>query len=137
MATSFFLMFIVLFVPSLTAFSIDVSSDIKLRFSPLFGGPSWLPVHCQVILYGEFGFDFVPINPASSETLQRLLTLQAVPAEARILPSKTLTMNHGESLVLKAEEFCSQYDKNLHLITNNCWAFSYDMIKYILDDEER
>jgi hypothetical protein len=137
MATSFFLICSFLFFPSLTAFSIDVSSDIKLRFSPLIGGPSWLPVHCQVILYDGFGFDFVPINPTSSETMQRLLTLQAVPAEARILPSKTLIMNHGESLVLKAQEFCTQYDKNLHLITNNCWAFSYEIINYILYDEER
>lgn len=120
---------------SLIALSIDVSSDVKLRFSSLVGGPSWLPIHCQVIVYDAFRFDFVPINPTSSETLQRLVTLQAVPGEVRRLNSRSLTECDRGPLVLKAEEFCIQYNRDLHLIRNNCWSFSYGVVKFLLDDE--
>ena len=59
-----------------------------LENSPLLGGPPWLPVHVKVILHDqvssvEHRWDFLPKNAAELSTLQRLLTLQAVPAETR------------------------------------------------------
>lgn len=70
---------------------------LYLENSPLIGGPSWLPLHIKVILRDyddddehddraslfEHRWDFVPVNATEFTTLQRLLTLQAVPAEIR------------------------------------------------------
>ena len=125
-------------LPVIRALTFTFSKDISLKLAPLVGGPKWLPVHVKVILYDAHGFDFVPLNPTSVDTLQKLLTFQAVPAEARIiLPSKssdstTTSTSEEATYVLRAREFCTQYDKDLHLIKNNCWSFAFDIINYIM-----
>ena len=132
-----------LLLPIITALTFNFAKDISLKLAPLVGGPRWLPVHVKVILCDAHGFDFVPLNPTSVDTLQKLLTLQAVPAEARILPSyrsssdssTTGTSNEEQSAyVLRAREFCTQYNKDLHLVKNNCWSFAFDIINYVMKD---
>ena len=122
-----------LLLPNVLALSFNVAKDISLKLSPLVGGPTWLPVHVKVFFCDDHGFDFVPLNPISVDTLEKLLTLQAVPAEARILPSRYSSTS--EPYVLRAQEFCSQYTKKLHLINNNCWSFAFDIINYVRQGE--
>ena len=127
----------------------------KLQLSPLIGGPSWLPLHVKVVINDKYGFDYVPLNPISSNTLKKLLTLQNVPAKARVLPhiiiapndennivenqytssSSTVDNRTMKKYVERAEEFCRQYTKPLNLITNNCWLFAFEMVDYVLQEE--
>jgi hypothetical protein len=116
---------------SVSALSLNIAKDIRLRLSPLVGGPTWLPVHVKVILCDEYGFDFVPQNPTSVETLGKLLTFQTVPADARILPSKRSNRKDADSYVMRAQEFCTEYDKDLHLLNNNCWTFAFEIVNYV------
>jgi hypothetical protein len=111
------------------SFSIGVASNIQCRFSPLVGGPEWLPVHVKIVVDEEHIFDYVPQNATSSVTLTKLLSLQAVPADARIFSD---TDEKGVSTsVERARAFCNEYDKDLHIVTNNCWTFALDLISYI------
>lgn len=145
---------------------------IQLKASPLIGGPSWLPLHCKVVVDdGAFVFDYIPKNPTSTDTLQKLMTLQNVPAEARIrIRTKPSTLfrsrendcadetdfpggdvvslagtvhdddddnvvtkiTNNDQFVHRAVQFCNDYDKDLHLITNNCWTFAFDLIRNIV-----
>jgi hypothetical protein len=62
--------------------------SLYLRFSPLIGGPRFLPAHCEVMLANEstctlHRFDFVPANPTDPKTLATLLTLRSVPGVLR------------------------------------------------------
>lgn len=62
--------------------------DIYLRFSPLIGGPRFLPAHVEVMLANEstgslHRYDFVPANPTDPKTLTTLLTLRSVPGVLR------------------------------------------------------
>lgn len=59
-----------------------------LEKSPLIGGPPWFLAHIKVVLHDvassvEHRWDFLPRNATELATLQRLLTLQRVPAETR------------------------------------------------------
>ena len=59
-----------------------------LEKSPLIGGPPWFLAHIKVVLHDvassvEHRWDFLPRNATDLATLQRLLTLQRVPAETR------------------------------------------------------
>jgi hypothetical protein len=146
---------------------IAVTPTIQLRPAPLIGGPSWLPLHCQVIVDTTHVFDFVPLNATSPATLQKLLALQAVPATARIRQQrqqqqqqlqqqpidcntakvtsrknnnkKTISDDPSQTVVVvtRAMAFCQDYDKDLHLLHNNCWTFAYDLISYALREEKR
>jgi hypothetical protein len=98
-----------------------------LCLSPLIGGPVFLPVHSEVILRqqpapskrqsGEedkddddddddacccwHRFDFVPQNPTDPETLQQLVSLQAVPGTVRYrtttFSDEVVVANHENS----------------------------------------
>ena len=62
--------------------------NIYLRFSPLIGGPRFLPAHVEVMLANEstgslHRYDFVPANPTDPKTLATLLTLRSVPGVLR------------------------------------------------------
>lgn len=122
----------------LLAVSIQATSRIQLQLSALIGGPAWLPVHVKVIIDKRHVFDYVPRNAASTDTLKRLVTLQAVPAQARrswIADEEDDTTNN--MYARRAEDFCEQYTKDLHLIRNNCWTFAFEMIHYVtLQNEE-
>jgi hypothetical protein len=124
------------------SFSIPVADSIRLETAPLIGGPSWLPVHVKVVV-DEFNvFDYVPRNATATETLQNLLSLQAVPAEARAkISSNTATAAASETTTTvystRAFQFCEDYTKDLHLIENNCWTFAFDLVRFILWDEDR
>ena len=144
------------------AISIPITRDgsIRLQTAPLIGGPSWLPVHVKVLILPctrkDNGvsedecsrFDYVPLNPTSKDTLRNLLLLRAVPAQARyrIRPPKDVASPTGEKILLNslkydrrnecAETFCANYDKELHLWSNNCWTFAFELITHVLRNEE-
>jgi hypothetical protein len=120
------------------ALSFAVSDGIRLQAAPLVGGPSWLPVHVKVVIEELCTVDFVPLNPTSGDTLKKLVTLQGVPAEARFVTSSSKhgNMEEAEYAVRKARAFCENYSKDLHLISNNCWTFAYEVISHVLLDED-
>lgn len=119
---------------------------VRIQPSPLIGGPKWLPVHCKVVLDNSHVFDFVPRNAASTETIQKLISLRSVPAIAR-----TSRKNQGRETeeigqsrnndsdsddpknlyIDRAIQFCEDYDRDLHLVNNNCWSFAFDLIQHI------
>lgn len=145
--------------------------------SPLIGGPWWLPIHVKVIWETEeiaHRWDFVPLNATNDATLQRLLTLKAVPAEIRyqrapralsksnyrdpkvteiaagfdiVLKEATqqgdptecdsdakVSLNDSSSrLIDKANAYCNSYNKELHLLNNNCWTFAFRLF-YLLNE---
>lgn len=130
---------------------------LKIQPSPLIGGPTWLPVHCKVIVDGTHIYDFVPLNATSPVTIQKLIQLQAVPAKVQIIrrSSEPQTNNNDDNnnsykdeengnnskvnndeeaklFVERAEQFCQEYDQDLHLIKSNCWSFAFDLILYVL-----
>ncbi|VEU35755.1 unnamed protein product [Pseudo-nitzschia multistriata] len=123
---------------------------VKIQPSPLIGGPEWLPVHCKVVLGDRYVFDFIPLNAASKQTIQRLTGLQAVPAIVRTIQKNQSQAEvrtdftgkwdgDGDELtktyVEKAVRFCEDYDRDLHLIKNNCWSFAFDLLVHISQDE--
>uniref|UniRef100_A0A7S4A9J1 Uncharacterized protein n=1 Tax=Pseudo-nitzschia australis TaxID=44445 RepID=A0A7S4A9J1_9STRA len=126
---------------------LNFDNRVRIQPSPLIGGPDWLPVHCKVVVDDSYVFDFIPLNAASPETLQKLISLQAVPATVR-----TRQKNHKREAqetehqnsenksdneevkkiyIERADQFCKEYDRDLHLINNNCWSFAFDLIQYI------
>ena len=115
--------------------SFRATERIKLQTSPLIGGPSWLPVHVKVVIDENHAFDFVPLNPTSKDTLRKLVSLQAVPAEARILRSSN--DERDNEYVYRARTFCERYSKRLHLVSNNCWTFAFEIIQYIMKEKRQ
>ena len=117
-----------------TSLSIPVTNNIRLQAAPLIGGPSWLPVHVKVLVGETNSFDFVPLDATSPTTLRKLISLRRVPAEARV---KTATTDCDQDLqTRRALEFCDAYSKDLHLISNNCWTFAYELIDFILREND-
>jgi len=126
---------------------------LYLQASPLIGGPSWLPLHVQVVIESDsdrYKWDFVPLDPTEPSTLGRLLFLQAVPGEIRSLSTKQISGDEQEqvlnkpesmipkteSLLLRAQEFCDSYqDRNLHLLYNNCWTFAFQLCSHLGTEE--
>lgn len=61
---------------------------LYLRFSPLIGGPRFLPAHVEVMIANGstdslHRYDFVPKNPNDPSVLATLLTLRSVPGVLR------------------------------------------------------
>ena len=128
-------------------FQVSVGNRVKILTSPLLGGPSWLKVHCKVIVDDSYVFDFVPLNAASVETIQKLVCLQPVPATIRTIQNNASSglnelfkkrseddnddWQSDELYSRRAVEFCNDYDQDLHLIRNNCWSFAFDLIQNI------
>jgi hypothetical protein len=129
---------------------------LKIQPSPLIGGPTWLPLHCKVVVDDTHIYDFVPLNATSAETIQKLIQLQPVPAKVQIIrrSSEPQTNNNNNNnsykneengnngkvnndeeaklFIERAEQFCQEYDQDLHLIKSNCWSFAFDLILYVL-----
>lgn len=77
------------------------------QFKPLVGGPSFLPLHVEVIIApssSESGmnllensvahrFDFLPLNPENPAVLQQLISFQSVPGLVRYRTINTLESN--------------------------------------------
>jgi hypothetical protein len=114
------------------SFSIPVADSIRLETAPLIGGPSWLPLHVKVVVDDLNVFDYIPLNATSTETLQNLLSLQAVPAEPRSKISSNIVASETTVYSKRAIQFCEDYTKDLHLIENNCWTFAFDLVRFIL-----
>jgi hypothetical protein len=131
-------------VSATTAISFGLSPTTSLRFAPLIGGPKFLPVHVQVIVYKDHVFDFVPLDATSPETLQKLISLQSVPAEIRYFDkrrTKPEASSHqsndekGDSAIdtvtIIQQDFCNVYDTQLNLLSNNCWKFAFQLVRFI------
>lgn len=119
-----------------------LNNRVKLQLSPLIGGPAWLPVHCKVVVDDSYLFDFIPLNAASTETLQKLISLQAVPATVRTTQNNNNRGGDDDDELTKlylerAVQFCQEYEKQLHLINNNCWSFAFDLLRYIFQSESK
>lgn len=127
-----------------------LNNRVKLQPSPLVGGPAWLPVHCKVVVDGSHVFDFIPLNADSTKTIQKLISLQAVPATVRTTQKnrkrETDDNNNNDDdgddeltnlYVERAVQFCQEYDEDLHLINNNCWSFAIDLLRYISHAESK
>lgn len=122
------------------ALQVPINNRVKIQTAPLIEGPSWLPVHCKVIVDDSHVFDFIPLNAASEYTLFKLVTLQAVPATVRITKKNgdKTNDNIGESLpsepyVERAIQFSDEYNQDLHLVNNNCWSFAFDLLRTTLN----
>jgi hypothetical protein len=120
--------------------TLSITPEIQIKAAPLIRGPPWLPLHCQVIVDTTYVFDFVPLDATNTTTLQKLISLQVVPAIARIRRRRqeqtSTTDDHdtkpmSSSRVDRAVSFCRHYNKDLHLIQNNCWTFAYDLVAHI------
>jgi hypothetical protein len=122
---------------------------VGLQFSPLIGGPGWLPVHVKVVLETDscqHKWDFVPLKPSDPATLSQLVQLQAVPGEiryfespmindAREMDESAVTSTTKETVVGKAQEFCDNFpDRNLQIVTNNCWTFAFQLYSVLSQD---
>lgn len=130
------------FVVLTDALQLAVNNRVKIETAPLIEGPTWLPVHCKVIVDDSHVFDFVPLNAASKQTLQKLVTLQAVPATARIMKKngeREIDSNedNDEPYVERAIRFCEQYNQDLHLLSNNCWSFAFDLLQTLSSSENK
>jgi hypothetical protein len=124
---------------------------VGLQLSPLIGGPGWLPVHVKVVLETEgceHKWDFVPLKPSDPTTLSKLVKLQAVPGEIRYFVSPTDEKSGMDDLapgvtpteepvVGLAREFCELYpDRNLNVVTNNCWTFAFQLYSFLSQDQD-
>jgi hypothetical protein len=138
------------------------SCFVGLQVTPLIGGPGWLPVHVKVVLETEgceHKWDFVPLKPSEPATLSQLVQFQAVPGEIRYLVSPMMDMDNSkvrgtdnndigpssagtstrreEPSIGLAREFCTLYpDRNMHLVTNNCWTFAFQLYSFLLEKHE-
>ena len=106
---------------------------VLLKLSPLIGGPKLLRVHSQLFVdsgAGIDGWDFVPKDATKKTTLARLVTLRAVPGDAR-----RLVANDGVGMFDVGAASASPNDIDaalaarppaLHLVSNNCWRHTVD-----------
>ena len=106
---------------------------VLLKLSPLIGGPKLLRVHSQLFVdsgAGIDGWDFVPKDATKKTTLARLVTLRAVPGDAR-----RLVANDGVGMFDVGAASASPNDIDaalaarptaLHLVSNNCWSHTVD-----------
>ena len=77
--------------------------------------------------------------------------LQAVPATIRIVQTNDNNRSDGnfvnqkdakisdddeKQYVERAIQFCEDYERDLHLIRNNCWSFAFDLFQNISSPEE-
>lgn len=121
-------------VTMVSSFTIRVTGNVRMETAPLVGGPTWLPLHVKVVVDEQNVFDFVPINATSVETLKNLLTFQDVPAEVRT--RQLSRYNNTSEDARRAILFCNDYNKDLHLIKNNCWTFAYELLQFIFYPEK-
>lgn len=132
----------------------SASSDVTIKrdykvsaaFFPLEG--FFLPLHVSILLFQEdegiHKFDFLPVNPRDPNTLQKLVTMKPVPGFVRytttavtINPSFVIRLGTAKNMDLQTlQKFCKEYQctkGNLHLITNNCFSFAYELFKCTLE----
>ena len=126
----------------------DLGSDVEMRLrpSPLIGGPRWLPLHVKLVLrdknHQEYTWDFLPLNATEKEVLAKLATFQSVPGEIRSSTSTEQFRSHAkmsaETWIEAAGKFCEIYPQNLNLINNNCWTFAFGLALHLktLSEEE-
>ena len=127
--------------------------QVSAAFFPLEGF-LFLPLHVSILLYqqdkGIHKFDFLPVHPRDPNTLQTLISMKPVPGFVRYTTTTTCTtgISSTPSFVIRLgttakpmdletlHTFCKDYQHtkgNLHLITNNCFSFAYELYKCILE----
>ena len=75
-------------------------------------------------------WDFVPHNATQPQTLQRLIQGQSVPGWVRSNQDPDDTTNMPV-LVHRAHQYSQWYDKDLNLLTNNCWTFASQLLWHL------
>mmetsp|Transcript_35551 Transcript_35551/g.86005 ORF Transcript_35551/g.86005 Transcript_35551/m.86005 type:complete len:744 (+) Transcript_35551:167-2398(+) len=103
--------------------AIQINDFIGLETAPLIGGPSWLPVHCRVVLtvgggegktveiqqkereqdarnVAQVVYDYIPQNATSTKTLQKLISFQPVQAQVRTFSRKVTSLSSLSSTSL-------------------------------------
>jgi hypothetical protein len=158
----------------------DPLHRVALEWSPLIGGPSWLPLHVKLSIEAGDGtrhqLDFVPTDAANPEVTGRLMALQCVPGEVRYTlcgknlnstnemrqpyddrivfrsddetkrrwPSRRMgsirelfsSSSAATPVVDRAVRFAASYpDRNLHLLTNNCWTFAVRLYLHLVSPD--
>ncbi len=112
----------------------------SLETSPLIGGPSWLPLHVKVVLSSQtlcHQWDLIPKDPRNTTTLQKLVTLQHVPAQIRYRIYNTTTtasesqqQDNGNqvsivepiplnTIIYDAEKVPKMLDQNMHMFIDH------------------
>jgi all-trans-8'-apo-beta-carotenal 15,15'-oxygenase len=118
--------------------------ELHLQPSPLVGGPSWLPLHCKLLLRGrdddrreDYGFDFVPQNATTASTLVNLLRLRSVPGTIRSVATTSSDHARTDARTRQAAEtYVRDYDTELHLVRNNCWTFALGLAWYLVQQHD-
>lgn len=100
-----------------------LSIGVHLRFSPLIGGPTWLPLHSSVVLSTEddlHRYDFIPTKATDPETLARLLTLRSVPGivRARSASSSVVSPSSGPATAVSGKNGLSFQLRSIPLPNN-------------------
>lgn len=118
---------------------------VQLRLKPLIGGPSWLPLHVACVVEGNHVWDFIPHEATSQQTLRALLSLERVPGTIRYhhvhvdacAATDSSSTESSSRNVRQAHTFVDNYtNRNLHLITNNCWTFALMLYWHLLTEED-
>jgi hypothetical protein len=108
---------------------------VQLRLKPLIGGPSWLPLHVACVVEHTHVWDFIPKEATSKQTLQSLVSLQSVPGEIRYVSEQDYSSSSSRK-VHQAHTFVDSYtNRNLHLVTNNCWTFALMLYWHLLTED--
>ena len=63
--------------------------------------------------------------------MKELMTFQSVEGEVRYRKTRKKGIWMGITYKKDVEEFCDNYNKSLHLITNNCYTFAWKLIHYL------
>lgn len=116
------------------------SLQLGLKAAPLIGGPSWLPLHVKIVVEGDHTWDFVPLNATSPNTLKQLVSLKSVPGEIRYRQGKRGVDEqkdmYATPMVHRAQKFVDSYsNRDLNLISNNCWTFALMMYWHLRSTE--
>lgn len=129
-------------IMSLSTTKIKNTTEIFLRFSPLIGGPSNIPLHVEVMMLKSailrvcpfndgnnndnsqretsirclHRFDFLPAEPTKMETIQKLISLQYVPGllRHRILISGSGSKEDDHYDLKKIDIVCNDTENNMY-----------------------
>jgi len=131
-----------------------ITYNVWLHFSPLVGGPPFLPLHVSVVLNKDddphlFRFDYLPQNARDTTVLRRLFFLNQVPGLVRyygtpninttrftwegMLETSAIKLGTTSRDLDSIQKFCQSYQEtngSLHLIENNCATFAWNLLSF-------
>eukprot|EP00808_Paulinella_micropora_P011676 g4172.t1 len=120
---------------------------LYIRFSPLIGGPSFLPLHSTIYVDdgegGLVGWDFLPENATDPATLRRIISLRSTEGLVRerrlrgvsrsgLMRIGTVAPSLLNSSISTLRKKAFHQETKLHLLTNQCWKHSITMAMFAL-----